>query len=178
VANISQSQIRKLEAAGIGTLKALAETDISHVERLDNQILERMKEQAALQVRSAGQDVPEYRVLTPSPEDPRRGLACLPPPSPEDVFFDMEGYPLVEGGLEYLFGASYRENGKAEFIDWWSHDRVTEQKALEDFIDWVALRRRRDPTMHVYHYAPYEVTAVRKGGISFVPRTTLTVRGR
>jgi uncharacterized protein len=162
VANISQSQIRKLEAAGIGTRDALAETTLSHIPRLDDQIFERLKEQAVLQVRSAGLERPEFRVLTPDPEDPQRGLACLPPPSPEDVFFDMEGYPLVEGGLEYLFGAAYREGSEEKFIDWWAHDGVTEQKALESFVDWVVERRRRDPTMHVYHYAPYEVTAVRK----------------
>ena len=37
----------------------------------------------------------------------------------------MEGYPLVSGGLEYLFGASTLtgEAGKFAFNDWWAHDR-------------------------------------------------------
>ncbi|MGR9902774.1 hypothetical protein ACUOGF_22945, partial [Escherichia coli] len=34
------------------------------------------------------------------------GLALLPPKSALDIFFDMEGYPHIEGGLEYLFGAT------------------------------------------------------------------------
>ena len=36
------------------------------------------------------------------------GLATLPPDHPADVFFDMEGYPLATGGLEYLFGVCTR----------------------------------------------------------------------
>ena len=35
------------------------------------------------------------------------GLAALPPDHPADVFFDMEGYPLAPGGLEYLFGVCH-----------------------------------------------------------------------
>ena len=162
VANIHQSQIRKLEAAGIRTLTELAETTEVHVPHLDDRMLARLKEQASLQSRSVGLDRPEFRLIEPDPEDPRRGLACLPPASPEDVFFDMEGYPLVEGGLEYLFGAAYRADGREEFIDWWAHDGVTEKRALEGFIDWVMERRRRDRTMHVYHYAAYEVSAIRR----------------
>ncbi len=162
VANIRQSQIKKLEAAGISTLAALAKTEAARVPRLDDGIFSALKEQAALQLASAGRDRPEYRILDQNPEDPRRGLACLPPPSAHDVYFDMEGYPLVDGGLEYLFGACYRDNGEIRFKDWWAFDSESEKQAFESFIDWIVERRSQDPTMHVYHYAPYEVTAVRR----------------
>lgn len=138
VANIRQSQIKKLEAAGVSTVTALAATTLDRVPRLDDRIFATLKEQAALQLASVGKDRPEYRVLAPDPLDPHRGLACLPPPSPSDVYFDMEGYPLVEGGLEYLFGASYREGDRICFRDWWAFDAETEKKAFESFIDWVA----------------------------------------
>ena len=40
-----------------------------------------------------------------SPIDPERGLATLPPPSPGDLFFDLEGDPFAfDDGLDYLFG--------------------------------------------------------------------------
>ncbi len=41
----------------------------------------------------------------------RAGFGLLPPPSPGDVFFDMEGDPLYEpaAGLEFLFGVLWRE---------------------------------------------------------------------
>ena len=34
--------------------------------------------------------------------------------------------------------------------------------ALEQFIDWVCDRWKQDPTLHVYHYASYEPTAVKR----------------
>ena len=92
------------------------------------------------------------------------GLATLPPTDAADVFFDMEGYPLVPGGLEYLFGTWARNEttGQFEFRDWWAHDRDEEKIALEGFIDWVYARWKKNPAMHIYHYAAYEVSAVRR----------------
>jgi uncharacterized protein len=38
-----------------------------------------------------------------------RGLASLPPPSPNDLFFDIEGDPYaLDDGLDYLFGPARR----------------------------------------------------------------------
>ena len=78
----------------------------------------------------------------------------------------MEGFPFAEGGLEYLFGAVTLDDedvtvGPA-FHDWWAHDRDEERRAFEGFIDWVVARWRRDPTLHIYHYASYEETAVKR----------------
>ncbi|MGE0682937.1 MAG: TM0106 family RecB-like putative nuclease, partial [Candidatus Binatia bacterium] len=162
VATITGGQIRKLTTAGIHTLTALATTSQSHVTKLDDTVLLRLQEQARLQMTSAQMGTLAYQILTPEPPDARRGLALLPPASPFDVYFDMEGYPLLEGGLEYLFGATTVERGIAQFHDWWAPDRDEEQRAFEHFIDWVFARWRADPTMHIYHYAAYEVTAVRK----------------
>ena len=86
----------------------------------------------------------------------------MPPASPFDVYFDMEGYPLVDGGLEYLFGAVAHDEGTLHYHDWWAHDADEEQRAFANFIDWVYARWRADPRMHIYHYAAYEVTALRK----------------
>ena len=92
----------------------LAGSGTTRVPRLSQEIHERLAEQADLQIRTRQQRAnappdkpvpPTYVVLRPAPEDPRRGLALLPPPSALDVCFDMEGFPLDEGGLEYLFGA-------------------------------------------------------------------------
>src|SRR5262249_16674754 len=105
---------------------------------------------------------PKYELIPSDPADERRGFALLPPASELDVAFDMEGYPHIEGGLEYLFGVTYEEKGKLQFKDWWAHDCDSERKAFEDFIDWVYARWCEDPSMHIYHYACYEVTAMRK----------------
>ena len=43
------------------------------------------------------------------------GFERLPAPSPGDLFFDMEGDPLVSGGLEYLFGIYEEAEGVPRF---------------------------------------------------------------
>ena len=47
-----------------------------------------------------------------------------------------------------------------EFTPLWAHDRAAERKALVDFLAMVRKRRKRHPKMHIYHYAPYEKTAL------------------
>ena len=93
----------------------------------------------------------------------------LPPASSGDVFFDLEGFPLIEGGLEYLWGVCCQEPGPAEpqpadvqYRDWWAHDAQQERCAFEAFTDWVYGRWQADPAMHIYHYGHYEIAALRR----------------
>lgn len=164
IANIRKSQIQKLHAADIRTLQGLAETALESVRGMPTATFNKLKLQASIQFRSRGLDVPLYEVVEPQPN---KGLPALPPESPLDVYFDIEGHPLMEGGLEYLWGCSVKDphapRGKAHgFLDWWAHDRDQEKIAFESFIDWVHARWVQDPSMHVYHYASYEVTAINK----------------
>ncbi|MEO9097958.1 MAG: TM0106 family RecB-like putative nuclease, partial [Candidatus Baltobacteraceae bacterium] len=91
------------------------------------------------------------------------GFGQLPAPAPGDVFFDMEGDPLFEvgTGLEYLFG-SYCPDDASPFYAFWGVDREAERRAFEACVDFFIERRRQYPTMHIYHYASYEKTALRK----------------
>lgn len=162
VARITRGQIKKLEEAGIRTVTALAESRATTVSRIPDPLLARLKTQARLQLASRGQAKPSFAIQGSDPENPRLGLALLPPPSPGDVFFDMEGFPLAEGGLEYLFGTVSLKDGQKVFTDWWAHDPIQEKRAFEEFIDWVFDRWSKDPSMHVYHYAAYEVSAMRR----------------
>ncbi len=161
VAGMRADHVRKLRAEGIETLTALAKTKSKKVARVAKPTFERLREQAALQLASKGEPLPKWKVLPPPADEPRRGLALLPPPSRLDVWFDMEGYPL-DGGLEYLFGAATNGKGEDEYVDFWAHDAEGERKAFESFVRWVTKRRRRDPGMHVYHYAAYERSALRR----------------
>jgi len=165
VANISVKQIQRLEAAGISTVQQLAEAQPGlKVPKLNRDTFERLRLQAKLQRDSEEKGKPLYELL-PKPEGKDRyGLTLLPPASELDVFFDMEGYPLAEGGagLEYLFGATYEATGELQFKDWWAHNPAQEKQAFEDFIDWTYDRWLADPTMHIYHYAPYETTALKR----------------
>ena len=162
VANITSPQIKKLEAAGIVTLTNLTKTTKNHVPRLAQPVFERLKTQSRLQVQSKETEKPLYELQQFDPDNPRRGLALLPPPSPSDVFFDIEGFPLVVEGLEYLLGAVCFKKGKAQFVDWWAHDQQQERRSFQEFIDWLHGRWKADPSMHVYHYASYEVSAMRR----------------
>ncbi len=165
VAQITQTQIKRLEAAGIRTVQDLAVADsIQKIPKLARPTYEKLVRQARLQRNRAG-DRPPYEILYPPADQPRSGLALLPPPSPGDVFFDLEGYPLAEGGagLEYLWGVTFMdEQGQRQFRDWWAHHAAAERQAFEGFIDWIWMRRQQNPMMHVYHYAPYEITALKR----------------
>lgn len=162
VAGMRGDQVRKLRAAGIDTVAALAARPPGRVKGMGPDVAARLHHQARLQVASRGRPTPAYEVVPVPAGAPPTGLASLPPASSLDVYFDLEGYPLVEGGLEYLFGAATEGRDEPDFVDWWAHDAVEERRALEAFVAFVEARRRRDPTLHVYHYAPYEKTALRK----------------
>ena len=84
----------------------------------------------------------------------------LPAPSPNDIYFDIEGFPWATDGLEYLLGVVTTDTGAPVFQAWWAHDDAQEQRAFEQFIDFTFARWKRDPTVHVYHYAAYERTAL------------------
>ena len=162
VARITTREIAALEATGTRTMRSLAEHDGTPVAGISRPVLDRLRAQARLQTAESESTAPVWEVVRPDPRDPRHGLALLPPASPLDVFLDLEGYPLAEHRLEYLFGAAYVEDGEVRFADWWGHDEAEERLALERFIDWAVERRVRDDTMHVYHYGPYELSALKR----------------
>lgn len=169
VAGISVGQIKKLRAAGIATMEKLAKASGATVPKLAKETLEKLSAQARLQcaTRNARTKDPaapaHFELLPPAPNGQRVGFAALPPPDPFDVFFDIEGYPLADSGLEYLFGATaLTEAGALVFNDWWGHDREGEKHAFEGFVDWAYARWRKSPNMHIYHYAAYEVSVVRR----------------
>lgn len=170
VAGITVGQIKKLKNAGIATATELADAKGKTVPKLANDTFKKLVAQARLQVdtrsdRTKNPEAPaRFEVLSGGGIYTQLGLGSLPPEHIADVFFDMEGYPLLSGGLEYLFGvhAKNLETDKYEFYDWWAHNRDEEKAAFEAFVDWVFKRWRENPGMHIYHYAAYEVNAVRR----------------
>lgn len=162
VANLRRSQVLKLEAAGITTMTALAKSDLEDIPGMKAESFQRAKAQARLQIASKGKDKPVYEIINHGP-GAARGLALLPPASLGDVYFDIEGFPGEEGGLEYLWGSTYlNPDGSRAFKDFWAHDKAAEKLAFVGFIEWVYARWKADPSMHIYHYSAYEVTAIRK----------------
>lgn len=162
VAGITRQQIARFEAAGVRTVAALGALPATRsVPKIAPESMWKLREQARLQVfeRETGQQVAE---LLPIETGMARGFARLPEPDEGDLFFDMEGDPMEEGGLEYLFGLYYFDGGKAVFKAFWAHSREEERHAFIEFIDFVMARRAAYPAMHVYHYAHYENTAIKR----------------
>lgn len=160
VANIARGQIFKLEAAGVDTMAKLAGLAAgTQVHKVQPATLAKLRHQASLQVtaRESGQ-----RVVELLPQEAGRGFLRIPEPNAGDMFFDMEGDPLEEGGLEYLFGLYFLDDGAWTFKGFWAHSRQEECRAFEEFIDFVDARLKAFPGAHVYHYAKYEETALKK----------------
>ena len=160
VANIRSSQIRKLASAGVLTLAQLAATERPHIKGVADDSLQRLKRQAQLQLhkRETGND--KYILL--DPPGANLGLHALPDPSSGDLFFDIEGNPLFPEGLEYLFGIYSLENGTPQFRDIWAHSHHEEKRAFRELISFFIDRLNQFPDMHIYHYAAYEETAVKR----------------
>ncbi len=177
VAGISRTQRRSLGERGILTVAGLARLPLPlspPLARSSPVAVERIREQARIQVdgRTAGKVIAE---LIPRVEV-ERGLGALPEPSAGDLFFDIEGDPFAcaadgdrltsEDGLEYLFGLV--EPGPAGastvpcFHSFWAFDRAGERRSFEQVIDLIVECRARHPAMHVFHYAPYEQTALKR----------------
>lgn len=162
VAHITRLQIHRLEVAGVRTLRELAMlSEDAKLPKINAATLSKLRAQAALQLqaRETGQRAFELLPLDP---DGMRGFARLPRPDPGDLFFDMEGDPLEDGGLEYLFGVYWRDADTPRFETFWAHDRNQERVAFEAFMDFVTDHLDRNPNAHIYHYASYEATALKK----------------
>ena len=163
VAGISRKQRAALEAHAdsVTTLEGLAGLPLPPDLRLDgvsDGAYTKIREQARIQLEGRTEGRPKHELLLPVQE--RMGLVALPDPSPGDLFFDIESDPHAFGeGLEYLFGWVDVEG---EFTALWALDPEVERRQFEAFIDFVIARLERWPDLHVYHYAAYEQTALKR----------------
>lgn len=162
IATITKSQIKKLNKAGIDTMVALVESNCDRIKGINTDVFSRLKAQAKIQKESFGKNIPLYQILLHD-DHKKMGLSLLPPHSTLDTYFDIEGFPLEEGGLEYLWGVTYFDaNGVRKYKDFWAHDEAQEKATFKAFVEWAYARWQQDPSMHIYHYANYEIAACRK----------------
>jgi uncharacterized protein len=162
VAGVSGAQIVKLEEAGIKTLAELATVQADFkVAGMGAETVAKLAAQASLQLRAREDGEPHLELL---PAVPGRGFYLLPPPDVGDLFFDLEGDPLYEEGLEYLFGVVGPIDGAPphKFDVAWAHNHTEEKVAFEAlmrrFVNYLA----QHPNAHIYHYAAYEPTALKR----------------
>ncbi|GEQ99338.1 nuclease [Iodidimonas gelatinilytica] len=153
VAGISRGQVKKLEAAGVETLEALSKLD-HPIRSMAENTRARLVIQARLQqARKTGGPDFELRAAQPG-----KGFDLLPEPQPGDLFYDIEGDPHYEGGLEYLHGIWF----DGQFQAFWAHDHDAEARALSDLLSFFRARIAEYPNARIYHYAPYEITALKR----------------
>ena len=164
VAGISKLQINELKQRGITTVQNLAALPLPLAWKPDRGAVNsygRVREQARIQVEARQSGEGKFELL---PVEDGFGLTCLPEPSTGDIFFDLEGDSFVgEHGLEYLFGYEFSdESGEAVYKSEWAFTRVDEKQAFENFVDFVMARWEQHPSLHIYHYAPYEPSALKR----------------
>ncbi len=160
VANIRSNQIAALRASGISTIDALANVSRgAQIAGMQPGIIERLCAQAELQTYKESTGGNKYEIL---PTEREKGFDRLPLADAHDLYFDMEGDPLIPGGLEYLFGIFHGLSGAGQFLAFWGHNRSEEKAAFERTIDFFTQHIAEHPNAHIYHYASYEVTAIRR----------------
>ncbi len=153
VANISRVQVKKLENAGIQTMEGLAGLT-NPIRGMAENTRARLVTQARLQhARKTGAPSFELRQA-----EPGKGFDLLPAPKPGDIFYDIEGDPHYEGGLEYLHGV-WRDGA---FRAFWAHDHAAEAQSLSELLEFFRERLAACPEARIFHYASYEITALRR----------------
>jgi len=124
----------KLVLAGLGTMEAIATADVQdRPAGVSIETFERLRAQAAIQIQGelAGEVV--FEIID------EQQLNSMPPRSPGDLWFDMEGDPHARDGkgLEYMFGYGYLRDGEFGFDHVDAFDSAGERVAFEAFIDHV-----------------------------------------
>ena len=171
IAGLALRQQKEVRSWGIPTLEAFGDepTPLRHQpERGAVETYENARNQAHTQLEGRRRQAPYYELRPPGPE---RGLARLPDPSPGDLFFDIEGDPFAgRHGFEYLFGwATLDANGEPQYSSQWAFDIGSpssfaegERAIFEAFVDTVMARWEKHPGLHIYHFAPYEPSALKR----------------
>jgi predicted RecB family nuclease len=164
IANIRSMHIGELQKQQIKTLEQFAVRDVP----LDDlpgkgniDTYEKIHGQARIQLDGRLQKKLLYQLL---PGEPGRGFCRLPDPSRGDIYFDIEGDPFFDqAGLEYLFGYAHAdEAGMLVYKKHWAMDRATEKQAFDSFMTFAMERLKKFPDLHIYHFAPYEPSTVKR----------------
>ncbi|MFI7481441.1 TM0106 family RecB-like putative nuclease [Kocuria sp. M1R5S2] len=164
VAGMRMEQRRKLHAAepAIRTIADLA-ASTARPTGMVQATFEKLRAQAGLQWKQM--QAADGSVAFELTDTASTMLALLPAPSEGDLFFDFEGDPLYDEGdlsrvgLEYLWGVL---DPAEKYAAIWAHNSTEEREAFISFMDIVAERRAQHPDMHIYHYASYETTALKR----------------
>lgn len=153
IANIRRSQVRQIiDQTGMSTLTSFAEMDSHQITTLIRSrklspAYEVLHKQARLQLQTRQTGRTAFEIV--------QHTGASIPVEDADLYFDIEGFPLFEGGLEYLFGISDR---KGRFSYWWAHTREEEETAFVRLINYF----QQQLEGVIFHYGHYEITALQR----------------
>ena len=166
VSGISKLQTNELNRQGIATLRDLANMPLPlewQPVRGSAESYSRIRDQARVQFEARETGKNKFELL---PIEDGFGLTRLPEPSDGDIFFDLEASQFVgEHGLEYLFGYYVKNDVEPAYYEYhcdWAFTRSEEKQTFEQFVDFVMERWELYPDFHIYHYAPYEPSALKR----------------
>lgn len=160
VAGMGKSQMKEFRLNDVDTLEKLA--NLAFPIPFDpakgvKETYNKLREQARVQNESrhsGGKPIYETLAL-----EEGKGLNKLPEPSANDIYLDLEGDRMIEpDGLEYMIGYVH----KGQYYALWAKNEKEEKAIFERFIDFAFALKQEDPSLHIYHYAPYEVTAFKR----------------
>jgi predicted RecB family nuclease len=164
IANIRAMHIGELQKHQISTLESFAKRDHPLPSKPDRGNIETYKSihaQARIQLEGRMQNALLHELL---PVVPDRGLTRLPNPSKGDIYFDIEGDPFFDQlGLEYLLGYAFADDtGKLIYQKLWAKSRLEEKRSFGEFMSFVMARLKKYPDLHIYHFSPYEPSAIKR----------------
>lgn len=164
IAGVRSHQTKELEQQGISSLEIYAQEQKPFrrvPEQGNEETYKKIHEQAKIQLKGRKEKKKLHNLL---PLEPLRGLNRLPEPSKGDLYFDIEGdHFYEEGGIEYLFGiAFFNGSDEIEYKIYWAKNRMEEKGMFDEFMSFILKRWEVFPEMHIYHYSPYEPTAIKR----------------
>ena len=164
IAGATRGQRKELTDRGVTTLARAAALPVPLTftpSRGSREALERLVEQAAVQLAQRVQQQPVFHLLQ---IEAAKGLCRLPEPSPGDLFLDFEGARFARpDGHEYLTGVCQADpEGTLNYQATWAWTANDERQALETFIDRCIDARARDAQFHIYHFGAYEPTTLKR----------------
>ena len=164
IASIRSMHIGELRKHEIHTLEQFAGRELPLPERPDRGSIEtyyKIHSQAKVQLKGRLENKLVHELL---PREDGRGFMRLPEPSLGDIYFDIEGDPFCDQlGLEYLFGYVYMDDdGELIYEKYWAKNRAEEKVAFDRFMTFVMTRLKRYRDLHIYHFAPYEPSTVKR----------------
>ena len=183
VANVTRSNTKRLRAAGITTVAQLGSYTGPTPTKLSHDIFGRLQRQAALQLQKRASPDENFRqFIEPTPG--KTGFTLLPPPAEGDLYYDIEGDPLLRdealisgnallrAGLEYLHGFAWSDTaGATQYKSFWCFEKSEEKQCYEKLVDFLTEHVARFPASHIYHYSQYEISALKRLSCQYGSRT-------